>query len=502
MTLLETLLALSLMSVISVLAAQVVRTSWQAWDIQDHRSDTLQHLSGALAHVTRQLRTCRNVVEVSDPSNASGYLAIMLPDDSVVKWAHDNANQVVRYGGDPPTELLATGIDSLKFECFEIDGVTPTTVPADIRMIRTTASVTIPVQGTPFALSSTVWIRKQQDGLAAEFIDFYAANSSTPIGWQNHGYLIGPADGLLSSGPQGATVRAFGFDPAEHTGAVGTVLVGLCLKTDGPIGDDVLDVQINRGSLGPMHSFHEPALLRFKNNLDWFWVDVTDDFTGWTYEDLAGTYVLVTNRDAGTGGATIYLDSVKIRTFEAAPLSQTFWLTGVGTAFNEWGNRSGAVGPPDGTRAYSQIFSVAEGDIDRQDYSYTGSWEDLGTIVRVRLLIADFYMTATVVDDEFHARLPLTTGPSESQDTPAPNTAEEVPIDVLNQHVGSANPGTVSLDFSNLENWTWTGVRSRFVRLYMSAIGVPEADIYVDGVALVVRYVPPDEAAVVLWEEL
>jgi len=36
----------------------------------------------------------------------------------------------------------------------------------------------------------------------------------------------------------------------------------------------------------------------------------------------------------------------------------------------------------------------------------------------------------------------------------------------------------------------------------MSAIGVPEAEIYVDGVALVVRYVPPNEAAVVLWEEL
>jgi len=384
MTLLETLLALSLMSVISVLGAQIVRTSWQAWDIQDRRSDTLQHLGGALAHVTRQLRMCRNVVEVSDPGDTSGYLAITLPDDSVVKWAHDSASQVVRYGSDPPTELLATGIDALKFECFEIDGVTPTIVPADIRMIRTTASVTIPVQGTPFALSSTVWIRKQQDGLAAEFIDFYAANSSTPIGWQNHGYLIGPPDGLLSSGPPGATVRAFGFDPTGYTGPVGTVLVGLCLKTDGPVGDDILDVQLDRASLGPVHSFQEPALLRFDNNIDWFWVDVTDDFAGWTYEDLTDTRVEITNRDVGAGGATIYLDSVKIRTFEAAPLSQTFWLTGVGTAFNEWGNRWGAVGPLDGTHAYSTIFSLAEWDIDRQDYSYAGSWEDLGTIVRVR----------------------------------------------------------------------------------------------------------------------
>jgi hypothetical protein len=115
----------------------------------------------------------------------------------------------------------------------------------------------------------------------------------------------------------------------------------------------------------------------------------------------------------------------------------------------------------------------------------------------------NFYMTAAVVDDEFHARLPTTTEPGETQDTPVPITiAEEVPIDELNLHVGNANQGTESLDFSNLESWTWTGLRSRFVRLYMSATDLPEAEIYVDGVRVDVRYVPPNEPAVVLWEEL
>jgi hypothetical protein len=414
-------------------------------------------------------------------------------------------DRVVRYevNGNAPGDLLATGIDSLKFECFEIDGVTPTTVPDDIRMIRTTASVTIPVQGTPFALSSTVWIRKQQDALAASFIDFYATGHGGGSTWTDNDNLPGPPDGLLSYGIEGAKIDAH-FDVSGYTGTLGTVLVGLYLKTEVPMGDDVLEIQIrNRApSDGPIHTFGQRPLLRFEDNIDWFWVDVTDDYASWSYEDLADIHVDIDNEDSGAGGTTVYVDSVKIRTFEAAPLAQTFWLTGVGTRFNEWGNTPGAVGPPDAVHAYSRIFSMAESDIDRQDYFYAGSWEDLGTIIGVRLVIADYYVTATLVDDEFHARLPATTDTSEAQDTPAPVTAEQVPLAELNQHVGSANLGTTYLDFSNLESWTWTGIRSRLVRLYMSAIALPEAEIYVDGVAVEVRYVPPNEAAVVLWEEL
>ncbi len=490
MTLLETVLAMSLLSMISLLGAAAVRTSWQAWDIQDRRSDTLQHLDGVLTHITRHLRSARNVVSVTSPTDTSGRLEITAPDDSVLKWAHDNANRLVLYGLEViPTELLATSIDSLKFECFQIDGVTPTTAPADIRMIRTTVSVTIPVQGTPFALSTTVWIRKQLGSLAASFIDFYASTSSTPIGWQDHGYSSGPPDGLLSSGPQGARIRVFGFDPTGYTGPVGTVLVGLYLKTDSLMDNDFLDVQLDRGSLGPMHSFGKEAVKRFDNNMDWFWVDLTDDFAGWTYEDLSTTRVEITNRDAGGGGTIVRMDSVMIRTFEAAPLTQTFWMTGSGAGTNEWLNPMGALGPPDGTYAQSTF----EAATDRQSYSYPGSWEDLGAIVRIRLLM-DFYVSMTFVDDEFKMRLRSTAGAGEY--------LQIVPIPALNQHIGIGNQGTVYLDFSNQESWSWPTINSHDVRLQAKGNGGSDGDIFVDGVALEVRYVPPIQPVVVLWEEL
>ncbi len=59
------------------------------------------------------------------------------------------------------------------------------------------------------------------------------------------------------------------------------------------------------------------------------------------------------------------------------------------------------------------------------------------------------------------------------------------------------------MDFSNLENWTWPSLSSRYVRLYGTANGLPDfGSIRVDAVGVEVRYVPPTEAAVVLWEEL
>ena len=504
MTLLEVLLASTLMSVVSISGALALRTSWQAREIQDLRSDRLQHLSGVLSHITRNLRKSRGIVEVSDATDSSGYLAITLPDDSVVKWDHDIVDLEVRYGPDPPTDLLGMGIDSLTFECFEIDGVTPTTVPADIRMIRTAASVTIPVQGAPFALTSTVWIRRQQDALAPEFIDFYATQVKNSPGWDSPADSLGPPDGVFSEGDVWANTTPYGCDTTEYSGSVGTVVVGLYLKTDSGMDGDFMDVQVrltDPGTPGPTHSFSSHALLRYVNNLDWFWIEVTDDLGPLTYADVSDVYVEISNRQAGAGGATIFLDSVVVRTFEPAPITQTFWLTADGTWNQEWRARGLALDAPDGQHARSDL--TYNDDIDRQAYFHTGSWQDDGTIVRVRLRIFNFFLDVPFVDDQFQVRFPLPTESSEPNDTPVPNTAYSIPLSVLNAHVGVANQGTVIEDFTYLQDWTWPDLNSRYVRLYGTAVGTPDGgDIKVDAVGVEVRYVPPTQAAVVLWEEL
>ena len=505
MTLLETVLAMSLLSVIALTGAQAVRMSWQAWDIQDQRADMLQHLGGVLTHITRLARSARGIVSVSGPTDTSGNLEITLPDDSVVKWYHDSVSGVVRYeiDGAGPGELLATGIDSLKFDCFQLDGVTPTTIVADIRMIRVTTAVTIPVQGTSFPLSTTIWIRKQRDGVAPTFTDFYANNSSGGAGWNNHTYVSGPPDGSFGYGGGSTWVEGKDFDTTGLSGPVGTVLVGILLKTDSLLDQDRIEIQIrNRQPAdGPTHKYYQRPLVRFENSLDWFWVDVTDDYSGWTYDDIDAMRVRIETDDQGAGTATLYVDSVKIRIYEAAPQSTTFWMTNLGS-FSEWGDRINAAGAPDGVYAYSRIFTLPSDDVDRQDYLYTGSWQDLGAIISVEMR-THFYMSATVVDDMFHAKLVSASDPSEQGDTPVPITAEQVKKDTLNDHVGVANAGTVLMDFTNIQNnWTWPDLNAQIVRLYMTATGVPEAEIYVDAVSIEVRYVPPSEAAVVLWEEL
>ncbi len=504
MTLLETMLAMSLLTMIALLGAQGLRTTWQAWDMQDNRSTKYQFLEGTLAHITKHLRSARDIVAISAATDTSGSLTIALPDATVVTWDHDAALHRVRYGATPPGDLLANDIDTLKFEGFEIDGITPTVVPADIRMIRTTASFTVPVQNVPFSLSTDVWIRKQRDGLAAPFIDFDATSASGIGGWGAAASVTGPADNIFGWGSQYSSVAASNFDTSAQvqTDPVGTVLVGFLLKTNASTLYDAVTVQANvNGTIGPAHSFDSSSLIRFVNNPDWFWVDITDDHSIWTYADVSQTVVTFTNQGEVWWASTTYVDSIKIRTFTSGPNVETYWMSAAGPGQQEWFAPSAALGAPNGSYAHSQIFDSWAWDIDRQGYSFTSSPEDLGTIARVRLNVR-YYLSWPMFDDMFHARLPLVSDPGEVTNTDAPTTATTARNAVLNQHVGSGNPGTLYLDLTNNELWTWVDLRSRFVRLYMDSIGSPDAEIFVDAVAVEVRYVPPNQAAVVLWEEL
>ena len=347
MTLLEAVLAMTILTTISLLGAEALRTTWQSWDIQDKRSEQLQHLEGALSHITRQLRTARNVVLVTPSTDNSGAIHITLPDTTVVEWNHDEITNEINYTANLSTSLLAAGIDELKFECYEIDGTTLTTNVPDIRTIRTTVTVIIPVQNTPYSLSTTVWLRKQHDELLADYTDFYALNSSTSSGWTDHDKLRGVPDGLLSYGGEGTRVKGFGYDPTGYSGSIGTILVGLLIKTDGPLQGDQLTIQLYNGALGPLHSYEQAQLMRIENNLGWVWVDVTDDYVSWAYEDLSSTRVDLTNDDAGPGGTTVRLDAMKLRVFETAPLTQSFWLSAEGGWNSEWRDRSNAIGTSD-----------------------------------------------------------------------------------------------------------------------------------------------------------
>ena len=68
--------------------------------------------------------------------------------------------------------------------------------------------------------------------------------------------------------------------------------------------------------------------------------------------------------------------------------------------------------------------------------------------------------------------------------------------------MGIANRGTVYLDFSNHESWTWPSIGSRELRFKVSKNAAADADVYMDAAGVEVRYVQPAEVAVVLWEEL
>ncbi|MGI9456510.1 MAG: hypothetical protein ACR2NU_08105, partial [Aeoliella sp.] len=78
-------------------------------------------------------------------------------------WYHDNtAAQQVMYGDAPlyAYQPLAEDIDEFEIIAYEADGVTTTTIVADIHVIECIARVTMPAGGgQPRTVSCRAWLR-------------------------------------------------------------------------------------------------------------------------------------------------------------------------------------------------------------------------------------------------------------------------------------------------------------------------------------------------------
>ena len=74
-------------------------------------------------------------------------------------WDHDGNTNSVNYGVGAPNSLLATDIAALRFQGFRADGVTPTTVPEEVRSLRIEVAVPLPAGAGSGVFSSWAWLR-------------------------------------------------------------------------------------------------------------------------------------------------------------------------------------------------------------------------------------------------------------------------------------------------------------------------------------------------------
>lgn len=160
LTLLELIIATTMMTMLMVSVSAVLRSSRVAWDAREADCSRLESAYGLLRHLVRWVRQANEIVSVSSPTNTSGYITMRLPSGDVYAWRHDSTGKAVYFGIGSANDLLAENIESLTFEAFKADGVTPTTDVDAIQCLRVTVGFRLPRDtGSARLVRSWVMIR-------------------------------------------------------------------------------------------------------------------------------------------------------------------------------------------------------------------------------------------------------------------------------------------------------------------------------------------------------
>ena len=176
LTLIEVMAGVIIMALILLPFPAAFRVGTRVWQSGDRHAEVVQHALIGLDQITRELRQARNVIAVSAADDTTGFIEFKYAidtDDNMVDDAYkyqlyaaidgylqhswsQNEEAVLA----DSLKMMAGPVTSLIFTCYEGDGVTETTTPADIASVRI-QMVTIDSEGVvnPIPLSAWAYIR-------------------------------------------------------------------------------------------------------------------------------------------------------------------------------------------------------------------------------------------------------------------------------------------------------------------------------------------------------
>lgn len=160
MSMLELVIASSMLAMILATVGVVMRTGRQAWEAFSADYTAVEAVHATVRHIVRQARQADSVLTITPTTDNSGRLSLLMPDGSMLVWDHDASTSSVNYGVGTPSDLLSPNIAGLRFTGYRADGVTVTTNVTLVRAIRVDATMQLPVEvGGNRTVSSWVWIR-------------------------------------------------------------------------------------------------------------------------------------------------------------------------------------------------------------------------------------------------------------------------------------------------------------------------------------------------------
>ena len=162
MTLLELIVATTLMAAMVATVTVVLRTGHVAWEAQQGDAAQIMAANATVRHIVRRVRQAQAVTSITPPGSVPGKLSVLMPSGEEMVWDHDVGKTEVAFGIDTnnPKDLLSTGITEMSFTGYEADGTTETAVEEDIHSVKCQVVVELPrdANGTR-TVSCWAWLR-------------------------------------------------------------------------------------------------------------------------------------------------------------------------------------------------------------------------------------------------------------------------------------------------------------------------------------------------------
>ncbi len=192
MTLLEMVVAMSIMVIVFVVVLPQLSLIRNNWDSREGIAETIQNGRVLTDHLSRNLSKAVKITAVSNSTDTTGYIEFLDNDDNTLRY-DIAANNYIEFGQVGSQSDLAGQVSSLQFTCYDGNDFSSTTTDGNsIRFVKAEATVTNPASlGQDKTFTTWAYLRTNAGSLIGwwkldETSGLLARDSS---GRENHGTL-------------------------------------------------------------------------------------------------------------------------------------------------------------------------------------------------------------------------------------------------------------------------------------------------------------------------
>jgi hypothetical protein len=164
MTVLETVIALSILSVVFVTTLPLLASIRNSWDARQANAEVIQNGRVMVDHIHRNLVKAVRIEEVSPCSDTDGYIEFEATDGDDYRY-EIGRDGYVRFGPVRDLADLAGPVSRLQFTCYDgLDLDTPTTQAAAVRFVRVEGTFTTAAElGQDRTFTTSAYLRTRSD---------------------------------------------------------------------------------------------------------------------------------------------------------------------------------------------------------------------------------------------------------------------------------------------------------------------------------------------------